>query len=156
MLTFAQKLAVIESFPELEQKSVSLGRLNFHYPGSVADKTNVVYHLHPNGNGYVYAKGIDGYRTDDKGMVNIRDFSEGELREIIKKAIHALSPEGAYEAATAGGRDHEQWKNSSGQTLTVVYENELWNVCAGDILDGTFLSYNEAKSYLEEEGFRPV
>lgn len=85
MLDYEQKLAIIESFPELEKKEVSLGRVNFQYSGSVADKKNVVYHLHPNGNGYVYAKGIGGYETDAKGMVNIRDFSEEDLQAIIKK-----------------------------------------------------------------------
>ena len=29
MLTFEEKLAIIESFPELERKDVSLGRVNF-------------------------------------------------------------------------------------------------------------------------------
>ncbi|RYL95072.1 hypothetical protein EWI07_03335 [Sporolactobacillus sp. THM7-4] len=155
MLDYQQKLAVIASFPELERKDVSLGRVNFQYPGSVADKKNVVYHLHPNGNGYVYAKGIEGYETDDKGFVNIRDFSGEELRRILKKAIHALSPEGAYEKATAGGNDHEIWINQQGQKLEIVYDHELWNVYAGELLDGTFRTYKEAKEYLIEEGFRP-
>lgn len=155
MLDYEQKLAIIESFPELEKKEVSLGRVNFQYSGSVADKKNVVYHLHPNGNGYVYAKGIGGYETDAKGMVNIRDFSEEDLQAIIKKAIHALSAEGAYETATADGNDHEIWLSRSGQKLEVIYENELWNVYAGELLDGTFRTYREAREYLIEEGFRP-
>ena len=48
MLTFEEKLAIIESFPELERKNVSLGRVNFHFEGSIYEKKNVVYHLHPN------------------------------------------------------------------------------------------------------------
>ncbi|MDD9148332.1 hypothetical protein OYT88_07190 [Sporolactobacillus sp. CQH2019] len=155
MLDYQQKLSIIESFPELKKKEVSLGRINFQYADSVADKKNVIYHLHPNGNGYGYAKDIDGYEPDAKGMVNIRDFSEEELRGIIKKAIHALSAEGAYEAATAGGVDHEIWINRSGQSLEVIYENDLWNVYAGELLDGTFRTYLEAREYLIEEGFRP-
>lgn len=155
MLDYQQKLSVIESFPELKKKEVSLGRVNFRYSESVTDKKNIVYHLHPNGNGYVYAKGIDGYEADPKGMVNIRDFSEQELHEIIKKAIHALSAKGAYEAATAEGVDHEIWTSRSGQTLEVIYENELWNVYAGEFLDGTFRTYREAREYLIEEGFLP-
>ncbi|MCL1631326.1 hypothetical protein M3N64_05095 [Sporolactobacillus sp. CPB3-1] len=154
MLDFKQKLAIIQSFPELEQKSVSLGRINFQYPGSAAERKNIVYHLHPNGNGYVYAKGIDGYRADPKGMVNIRDFSEEDLRTLLKKAIHALSPQGIYEKETEGGNDHELWVTPSGrQQLEVIYENELWNVYAGDLLDGTFRTYKEAVEYLNEEGF---
>lgn len=38
MLTFEQKLEVFKSFPELEQRNVSLGRVNFHYEGSAYDK----------------------------------------------------------------------------------------------------------------------
>ncbi|MFT8310919.1 MAG: hypothetical protein ABF629_07130 [Sporolactobacillus sp.] len=154
LLDYNQKLSIFESFPELECKSVSLGRVNFQYPGSAADKKTIVYHLHPNGNGYVYAKGIEGYEADPKGMVNIRDFSEEELRTLLKKAIFALSPEGVYEKETADGNDHERWVTPSGrQELEIIYDNELWNVYAGDQLDGTFRTYKEAVEYLVEEGF---
>ncbi|CAM3217068.1 hypothetical protein [Sporolactobacillus spathodeae] len=156
MLDYQQKLAIIASFPELSRKEVSLGRVNFQYSGSASEKKNVVYHLHPNGNGFVYAKGLDGYDADSKGMVNIREFSEDELRTILKQAIHALSPEGVYEVATQGGVDREIWSTRSGQQLQIIYENELWNVYAGDLLDGTFRTYNEAKEYLIEEGFHPL
>ncbi|WP_353949378.1 hypothetical protein ABNN70_04685 [Sporolactobacillus sp. Y61] len=155
MLDYRKKLSIIESFPELEKKEVSLGRVNFQYTGSAAEKKNVVYHLHPNGNGYVYAKGLEDYEPDKKGMVNIRDFSEEELRAIIRKSIHMLSPEGVYESHTAGGVDHEIWINDRRQTLEIVFEHDLWNVYAGDLLDGTFRTYKEAKEYLIEEGFHP-
>ncbi|WP_442954866.1 hypothetical protein [Paenibacillus sp. SYP-B4298] len=91
MLTFEQKLEILESFPELTRKNVSLGRVNFQYEQSVYDKKNVVYHLHPNGNGYVYGERLLGYPMDDKGFVNIRDFTEAELRIIVEKAIRSLS-----------------------------------------------------------------
>lgn len=156
MLDYQQKLSIIESFPELKKKQVSLGRINFQYEGSATEKKNVVFHLHPNGNGYVYAKDIAGYETDARGMVNIRDFSEDDLRTIIRQAIHALSPEGVYEMKTSGGVDHEVWINRRGQTLEIIYDNDLWNVYADDILDGTFRSYKEAKEYLIEEGFHPA
>lgn len=91
VLTFEQKLEILESFPELTRKNVSLGRVNFQYEQSVYDKKNVVYHLHPNGNGYVYGERLLGYPMDDKGFVNIRDFTEAELRIIVEKAIRSLS-----------------------------------------------------------------
>ncbi len=34
MLTFEEKLSIIESFPELERKNVSLKRVNFHFEES--------------------------------------------------------------------------------------------------------------------------
>ncbi|MGM0837818.1 MAG: hypothetical protein ACQEV7_16805 [Bacillota bacterium] len=155
MLTFEQKLAIIESFPELERKDVSLKRVNFQFEESLSDKKNVVYHLHPNGNGFVYAKGIKGYRTDEKGMVNIREFSEEELKEVIAKAIEVLSVETNSEVSDeAEAFEDEKWANDEGQTLMLVLEDDMWNVYAGQNLDGTFPSYNEAKQYLIEEGFR--
>ena len=55
MLSFEEKLAIADSFPELERKNVSMKRVNYHYEESMFDKKTVVYHLHPNGNGFVYA-----------------------------------------------------------------------------------------------------
>lgn len=147
MLTFEEKLAVVESFSELQRKDVSLGRVNFHYEESSSDKKNVVYHLHPNGNGFVYGEHLQGYKTDDKGMVNIRDFSSEALHEIIRKSIRSLS-------ATAIAEDtEEEWINPDNQTLVLRKEDQMWNVYAGPNLDGTFNSYPEARQYLDEEGF---
>ncbi|MGD6844349.1 hypothetical protein ACQCVH_17790 [Bacillus infantis] len=153
MLTFEEKLAVIESFPELERKNVSLGRVNFHYEESALDKKNVVYHLHPNGNGFVFAEYVQGYSPDSKGMVNIRDFTESELRDIISKSIQSLSGHNAEEAQPAE-RLEETWNSPSGETLVLIEEDEMWNIYAGLNLDAAFLSYREAKEYLEEEGFK--
>ncbi|WP_407271397.1 hypothetical protein [Radiobacillus sp. PE A8.2] len=145
MLTFEEKLAIIESFPELQRKEVSLGRVNFHYQESIYDKVTVVYHLHPNGNGYVYAEMIEEkYSIDDKGMVNIRDFTEEQLRKVIAESIASLS-EDNFE---------EDWINADQQILTIFHDFDLWNVYAGDMLDGTFPTYSGAASYLEQEGFR--
>lgn len=153
MLTFEQKLEIIESFPQLTRKDVSLKRVNFQYEESLSDKKNVVYHLHPNGNGFVYAKGIQGYKTDEKGMVNIRELKAEELKELIGKSIDQLSKD--YEVETNDEVfEEEKWANDEGHTLHMVQEDDMWNVYAGKNLDGTFPSYNEAKQYLMEEGFR--
>lgn len=144
MLTFEEKLAIIETFPELTRKDVSLKRVNFHYEDSITDKKIVVYHLHPNGNGFVYAERIKDrdYPIDDKGFVNIRDFSENELREIIRESIVSLSP-----------AEPEEWVNKGNQTLILMNEYDLWNVYAGELLDGTFTTYASAANYLDAEGF---
>lgn len=154
MLTFEEKLAIIESYPELEKKNVSLGRVNFHFEDSVYDKKNVVYHLHKNGNGYVYGEFLSGYELDGKGMVNIRDFSAEELKTIIRKSIDSLSPASTAEAAIIEDHEEERWVDKENHALILVNEDDMWNVYSGLNLDGTFLSYNEAKQYLEEEGFR--
>lgn len=153
MLTFEEKLSIIESFPELQRKNVSLGRVNFQYEESVTDKKNIVYHLHPNGNGFVYAEYLDDYQPDEKGMVNIRDFSEHELRSIIKQAIQSLSPMPVSEEAIIGEAQEERWIDANKNSLILIEEDEMWNVYAGLNLDGTFFTYSEAAQYLEEEGF---
>ncbi|MGG0185536.1 hypothetical protein [Bacillus rhizoplanae] len=154
MLTFEEKLTIIESFPELERKNVSLGRINFHYEESRLDKKNVVYHLHPNGNGFVYAGHLKGYKTNDKGLVNIRDFSAEELRSLLEKSLDALSQEPVEEIALTDNFQEEEWINEDKHVLTLIHEDEdMWNVYAGLNLDGTFNSYKEAAQYLDEEGF---
>ncbi|WP_058306304.1 hypothetical protein [Gracilibacillus massiliensis] len=148
MLTFEQKLKIVESFPELTRHNVSMNRVNFHYEESADDKKNVVYHLHPNGNGFVYAEYLNDYVTDHKGMINIRDFSETELRTVIQKSMESLALTSVAEAPI-----EEYWINSEKHSLLLVNEGDLWNVYAGRNLDGTFRSYNEARAFLEEEGF---
>ena len=146
MLTFEEKLEIIESYPMLQRKDVSLGRVNFQFKESVLDKENVVYLLHPNGNGYVFAELIDdNYDIDNKGMVNIRDFSEKALRKVIDQSIASLSEQEPIE---------ETWINKERQTLLLTNDFDSWNVYAGDMLDGTYATYNGAVDYLEQEGFR--
>ncbi|WP_059170590.1 hypothetical protein [Bacillus sp. FJAT-27445] len=152
MLTFNEKLAIIEAFPELSRKNVSLGRVNFQFEGSTSDKKNVVYHLHPNGNGFVYAAGLDGYETDEKGLVNIRDFSAEELKSAVEKSISLLS-EGNEEDMEAGETEPELWVNKKNHVLTVANEDELWNVYYGANLEESFGTYSEVEEYMGEEGF---
>jgi hypothetical protein len=152
MLTFEEKLAIIESFPELERKDVSMGRINFHYEDSASDKKNVVYHLDPNGNGFVYGAELNGYKSD-KGMVNIRDFSADELQTIIQKSILSLTPKIINNAPIIEDQKEEKWINQDHQTLILVHEEDMWYVYAGLNLDGAFNSYGEAAEYLTEEGF---
>jgi hypothetical protein len=155
MLTYNEKLAIIESFPELERKNVSLGRTNFQFEGSISDKKNIVYHLHPNGNGFVYAGHLESYDTDDRGLVNIRDFSEEQLRQLLKESIQALSPieRTAAEEAIIGDSNEERWVDSEKNLLVLIEENESWNIYFGLNLDNSFDTYEEAVEFLREEGF---
>ena len=154
MLTFEEKISIIEeSFPELERRDVSLGRVNFQYNESSYDIKNVVFHLHPNGNGFVYAGKMTGYQTNDKGMVNIRDFTEKALRATVRKSILSLTPK---ETDDGNEPNEEVWINKNTVTLTLLKEEDIWNVYADEAIDGTFNSYKEATSYLDEEGFTRI
>lgn len=156
MLSFEEKLQIIESFPELERKDVSLKRVNFHYNDSAFEKKVVVQHLHPNGNGFVYAGNLSGYPVDEKGFVNIREFSAEELRKIVKASIKSLSSNSAAarEAAIVGDGQEEHWINDEGDVLLLVLEDEWWNVYSGLNLEAAFGSYDEAEDYMFEERFR--
>ncbi|RLQ96221.1 hypothetical protein [Falsibacillus albus] len=157
MLTFEEKLQIIENnFPQLKKKDVSLKRVNFHYEDSAYEKSNVVYHLHPNGNGFVYGGFLENYPTDQKGMINIRDFDADDLIKVIQESITSLSwnEENTREAAIVGNSQEERWTNAEGHSLLVVEEDDWWNVYDGLNLEAVFGSYDEAEDYLLEEGFR--
>ncbi|KRE53641.1 hypothetical protein [Paenibacillus sp. Soil522] len=158
MLSFEQKLAIIESFPELQRKDVSLGRTNFHYEESAHEKKTVVHHLHPNGNGYVFAGLVPGIATDNKGLVNIRDYSEEELRSLIEKSISSLATTPPEKPETGKKKkrkppQEERWIGPNNDVLTLLFEEDLWYLYAGLNLESAFETYEEAEQYLEEEQF---
>lgn len=163
MLSFEEKLAIMQSFPELERRDVSLGRVNFHYDGSATDKKNVGYHFHPNGNGYVYAAGLDGAETDGKGFVNVRDYDEQELRELVARSIRLLggaaasgtpAAEAAANAATEA--NEERWRDGEGNELSLQFEDDTWYLFSGLNLEMAFETREEAEEYLADEGFVPA
>lgn len=152
MLTFEQKQAIIESFPQLTKKEISLKRVNYHFDGSLYEKTIVVEKLHPNGNGFVFVGDLLKYEKEvsDKGLVNIRDYSEQELRNIIEAAIHYLAEELEEEEPII-----ESWTSRDGAKLTLKFEDPFWNVYHRDNLEESFGTRDAAAQYLYEEGFRP-
>lgn len=152
MLTFEQKQAIIEEFSQLTKKEISLKRINYHFEGSLYEKTIVVEKLHPNGNGFVFVGDLLKYEKEanDNGLVNIRDYSERALREIIADSIEYLSEEIDDEPII------ETWTDRSHTQLKLVYENRSWNVYHNDNLEEAFGTRETAVEYLREEGFRPA
>jgi hypothetical protein len=156
MLTFEEKLAIIESFPELERSDVSLGRVNFQFENSLYDRKNVVYHLHPNGNGFVYAGLLRNFNQDDKGMINIRDYSELQLRTLLRESIDSLSvreEEPAPKPSRNRKKKDQLWTNEENHSLVVKWEDDMWYVYAGMNLEMAFETHKEVEAYMEEEGF---
>ncbi|MFJ7408373.1 MULTISPECIES: hypothetical protein [unclassified Lysinibacillus] len=151
MLTFEQKQAIIESFSELTRKEISMKRVNYHFMDSLFEKTIVVEKLHPNGNGFVFVGDLLRYENEanDKGLVNIRDYDEQQLRAIIEDAITYLGEEQEEEEPII-----ETWRNREGDQLELAFEQRSWNVYHRDNLEEAFGTYDAAKEYLLEEGFR--
>ncbi|MGE7109912.1 hypothetical protein [Lysinibacillus sp. NPDC047702] len=151
MLTFEQKQIIIESFSGLTKKEVSLKRLNYHFMDSLYEKTIVVEKLHPNGNGFVFVGDLLRYEAEanDKGLVNIRDYDEQQLREIIEDAIQYLSEEEDEQEPIV-----EIWQSRDNVQLKLAFEQRSWNVYHGENLEEAFGTYDAAKEYLLEEGFR--
>lgn len=152
MLTFEQKQAVIAQFPELVKKEISLKRLNYHFEGSLYEKSIVVEKLHPNGNGFVFVGDLLKYEAfvNDNGLVNIRDFSEEGLKEIIADAIAYLSEEIIEEPII------ELWQNRAGSEIELRFEEPVWNVYHKNNLEDTFGTKDDAVAYIREDGFRFV
>ncbi|MCA0972020.1 hypothetical protein LCM20_15545 [Halobacillus litoralis] len=148
MLTFEEKISIIEEFDELTRHDISMGRVNFHFEDSLYEKQIVVYRLHPNGNGFVYAGEIEDYPTDDKGMVNIRAFNANALRSIIEQSIESLALSPAEKDPVM-----EEWLNENDQALVLMKEDDGYNVYADEQLEGTFNSYDQAADFLTQEGF---
>jgi hypothetical protein len=153
MLSFEEKLAILESFPELQRRDVSLGRVNFHYEKSAYEKKTVAYHLHPNGNGFVYGGHLKGYSKDEKGFVNIRDYTSEEFRDIIDKSIRSLTGKSVKTLTKKEELREERWIGPDNQVLVVTHEDDMWYLYAGLNLETAFDTYEEVEAYMQEEGF---
>ncbi|MBO1004016.1 hypothetical protein [Pseudogracilibacillus auburnensis] len=153
MLTFEEKQAIIESFPQLTKKEVSMKRINYHFEDSVYEKTVVVQYLHPNGNGFVFIGDLPQYNADQRGLVNIREATEDELRSMIEDSIQYLSESDPDDEVEDNNLEQE-WRNSEGQILILAHEDERWNIYTGLNLEESFGSKEDAQTYLKDEGFQ--
>ena len=151
MLTFEQKQEIIESFPQLTKKEISLKRVNYHFEGSLYEKSVVVEKLHPNGNGFVFVGDLLKYEKEagDNGLVNIRDYSEEALREIVRDAINYLSEEEEEILPIV-----ETWTSREGTKLELEFNDRSWNIYHQGNLEESFGTREDAVAYLREEGFR--
>lgn len=151
MLTFEQKQEIIESFPQLTRKEISLKRVNYHFEGSLYEKSIVVEKLHPNGNGFVFVGDLLKYEKEagDNGLVNIRDYNEEALHEIVRDAINYLSEEEEEILPIV-----ETWTSREGTKLELEFNDRSWNIYHQGNLEESFGTREDAVAYLREEGFR--
>ncbi|MEG0474916.1 MAG: hypothetical protein RR548_04380 [Carnobacterium sp.] len=149
MLSFEEKKALFEEYPELTAAPVSLNRINYHFEDSAVAKTMVIRFLHPNGNAFVYAGYLPKEETN-KGYLSIRDADEKTIRELVDKAI-------AYLKKTADGYEEgysELWFDQRGDVLRLIYDNPMWSVTLpNDKIEGIFKTKEAAEGYLMDEDF---
>lgn len=98
MLSFKHKQSIFRSYEDLKEKKMSNNRINYEYPKSLQRGKLLATQLNQNGNGYVLGKYMDsetikskGYKLDSRGWINIKDFSESELCEVIEQAMLSMS-----------------------------------------------------------------
>lgn len=152
MLSYDEKKAIFDSYPELSSQSVSMGRINYHYAASAVPKTLLVKHLHPkSGNAFVFAGYLPAEETKD-GYVSVIELSEKEIRSFVDEAITFLNltkdgyPEGF----------EEKWLDDHQDELILRYTNEAWLIImqSGGV-EAVFKTKEQGEAYLMDEGFEP-
>lgn len=96
VLTIAQKLDVFNSYKELEKKvEKDQVRIDYSFTDSKIKQKNVICQFSlKTGNGYVcgrYLQSVHQYKIDPRGWINIKNFNETDLREVITESIKSLS-----------------------------------------------------------------
>ena len=83
--------------------------------------------------------------------MNIRDFSEQELRDAIEDSITYLTEvDDVVEEVTI----EESFRNRSGDQLLLSFDGAFWNVSHGFNLEESFGTREDAEEYLAAEGFK--
>lgn len=83
-LSFNDKRAILQAFPELAEVQISNERYNYYFDGSQQRRKVVVRELSPTGNGYVY--GV--YLKDHSYVVDAR--AGLELRILVRLSLKRL------------------------------------------------------------------
>ena len=148
-LSFEEKKAIFDSYPELEAVPVSLNRLNYHFQGSAIAKKIVVRFLHPNGNAFIYAGYLPKEETN-KGYLSVLEENEAMIRQMVDEAILFLKKtEDGYEEGYS-----ELWFDGRGDALRLRYENPMWAVLLPNgTVEGIFKTKEAGEGYLLDEGF---
>lgn len=91
-LSLQQKRKILKSFPELTEYVDKSGRYGYNFEGSKYRRKNVAREFTYTGNGYVYGENLVNYHhlADERGWVNVKNFTATELRDIVRRAIDAL------------------------------------------------------------------
>lgn len=140
MLSFEQKKTIFRSFQELEEKPISNNKLNYIYPDSLQRGKMLSTQLQPSGNGYVIGKYMDeetihtkGYVVDNRGWINIKEFSSEDLHEVISTAMTSMSGKTI--------KNHSNVLNVKQEIKPTMVENEKLETKTKPIFEGWVSSY---------------
>ena len=88
-------------------------------------------------------------------MVNIREFSADELRSVNwSNQLNYITRRNRSSCRTC---KEEEWQNEDGHILTLISEDDMWNVYAGVNLDGTFqLLSRKLRNTLMKKAFHVI
>lgn len=150
MLSFQEKKAIFESFPELSAQPVSMNRLNYHFEESAVPKTTVVKYLHPkSGNAFVFAGYLPKEETKE-GYISVMESTKEDIIKLVEEAI-------AYLRLTEDGYENgyeEIWSDNNGDKLTLQYGDYMWTVLmSSGAVEAVFKTKEQAEGYLMDEGF---
>lgn len=88
---------MFRGFDHLYETTISNNRVNFVYPNSTQKGKVLARELYATGNGYVVGKYLNeaiikqkGYVVDSRGWINIKKFSDRELKEVIDLAMKSM------------------------------------------------------------------
>ena len=93
MLSYQDKIRILESIPELSRKNISNARVNFVFYDARGKRRAVASEIYLTGNGYLCVRFLEEYLhlRDTSGFINIDQHveGEGELRALVAEIIQA-------------------------------------------------------------------
>lgn len=150
MLSFSEKKAIFDSYPELTVQPISMNRLNYHYEDSQVAKTVVVKNLHPKSHNVMIFAGYLPASETQSGYISAIDEDEKTIRLLVNEAMDYLQklPNGFEEGYT------EVWRDDRADELKLQHQNLAWVVImTSGSVEAVFKTKEAAESYLKEEGF---
>lgn len=89
MLSFNEKREIFNSFKELSEVSDKYGRYFYYYYDSKSYRKLLVRDFSLKGSGYVYCEVLPEYKDNknDRGWINIKDFTQTRLKDLVSNII---------------------------------------------------------------------
>lgn len=89
MLSIEEKRKILNSFEVLTERIDKYERHFYYFYNSNSSRKLLGREFNTTGEGYIYGEVLEDYNDicDDRGWVNVKNFSEEKLHDIINKII---------------------------------------------------------------------